>query len=417
MNTKHPFVLFTCILLFFMWGLITVLNDILVPHLKGLFSLDYAQAMLIQFCFFTAYGLVSLPAGKIIEIVNYKRGIVIGLFIVSLGCLFFLPAASFQIYTLFLLGLFILASGIVLLQVAANPYVALLGTEKTASSRLNLAQAFNSLGTTIGPLIGSYLILSVIDDSSEVSGVETLYFSLAVIGLVLAIFIGLVKFPKLNPEKYQKFEQDLGKLASKKENIKPDKSFFSTSNPIYRYPHLILGALGVFFYVGAEVSIGSFLVNFLTSSDILALDDYSAGNHVSLYWGLAMIGRFIGFVLLLKVRARKALICSVSCAIALVITTLLTSGAISGYSLIFVGLFNSIMFPTIFTLAIAGLDEYTPQGSGILCTAIIGGAIIPLIQGLIADYIGIHYAFFIPLICYLYIFYYAYRGSVAYCKS
>lgn len=390
-----------------MWGFITVLNDILVPHLKDLFSLTYVQAMLIQFCFFIAYGLMSLPAGSLIDKFGYKKALLLGLFISSLGCLFFLPAAFYGFYFLFLIGLFILATGIVILQVSANPYVALLGTEKTASSRLNLAQGFNSLGTTIGPLVGSSLILSVLHEKSDVSGIETLYFCLAALLFLLCIFIAFVKFPNIKKEKYDSFQVDLSKQASSKENIRP----------IFKYPHLYLGAFAIFCYVGAEVSIGSFLVNFLSQKFVFNIDVHKAGNFVSFYWGLSMIGRFIGFALLLKFRARKLLLYVASCAILLVFLTLLGTGPFIGYTLVSVGFFNSIMFPTIFTLAIAGLDKHTPLGSGIICTAIIGGAIMPLIQGLFADMIGIHYGFFIPLICYCYILFYAYRGSLAYCKT
>lgn len=393
-----------------MWGLITVLNDILVPHLKSLFSLSYAQVMLVQFCFFTAYGIMSIPSAKLVGYISYKRAICLGLLIASIGCLFFLPAAHFGIYPLFLLGLFILATGIVVLQVSANPYVALLGAEKTASARLNLAQGFNSLGTTIGPLIGSYLILSVIaKEQSEVWGVESLYFGLASILLVLAFFIALVKFPTLEKEKVEEFNKDLSRLAAIKEKTPHIKT---TSLSFRKFPHLFLGAIAIFCYVGAEVSIGSFLVNFLSQKEVLNVDSYSAGKLVSIYWGLAMVGRFIGFSILLKVSSRKALMVTTFLALLFLCITLFFKGPLIGYSLISIGLFNSIMFPTIFALAIRGLEDFTPQGSGLLCTAIIGGAIIPFIQGVLSDIIGVQYAFVLPLFCYGYIFYYAYQGSI-----
>lgn len=413
--TKNRTALFVVIFLFFMWGFMTVLNDILIPHLKILFHLNYVQAMMIQFSFFTAYGLMSIPSGRVVEFIGYKGSLIFGLCVAAIGCILFVPAASIGSYETFLGGLFVLATGIVILQVAANPYVALLGEEKTASSRLNLAQAFNSLGTTLGPQFGSLLILSVLssDLQSEAVGIEELYFSIAVVLFVIAIVIAFIKLPKIQVEKYENFEKNLSNLASIKEKIKPE---IQKLRPIWRFPHLFLGALGIFFYVGAEVSIGSFLVSFLTNPDITALTTVQAGQCVSFYWGAAMVGRFLGFVILLKYSARKVLLFNTLGALVLVFITIIGTGPFVGYTLLGVGLFNSIMFPTIFTLAIAGLEDYTAKGSGILCTAIIGGAIIPLLQGLFADSIGVQYAFFIPFLCYLYIFYYAYRGSLAYCR-
>jgi len=414
---KYVLALTVIISLFFMWGLITVLNDILVPHLKSLFKLNYVEAMLIQFCFFLAYGIISLPSGRIIDFFGYKKGIIVALVIASIGCWIFLPAASLPSYPLFLLGLFILASGIVLLQVAANPYVALLGGQRTASSRLNLAQAFNSLGTTIGPQIGSVLILAAFaTEAQAVRGIDILYSALAVLLLIIAIVVALFKLPKIKEIQYDDFQKDLSRLAAIEELHDVPVEIDHKFSKLWQFSHLVWGAIGIFCYVGAEVSIGSFLVNFLEQPNILNISTLDAGHYVSYYWGGAMIGRFIGFAVLLKVRARKALAFNAIIAIILVVVVLVSRGALAGYTILSIGLFNSIMFPTIFTLAIAGLDRFTPDGSGLLCTAIVGGAIVPIIQGFVADHIGIHYAFIIPLLCYAYILFYALKGATAKCR-
>lgn len=414
---KYILAITVIISLFFMWGLITVLNDLLVPHLKSLFKLNYVETMLIQFCFFLAYGIISLPSGRIIDFFGYKKGIIVSLIIASVGCWIFLPAASLPSYPLFLLGLFILASGIVLLQVAANPYVALLGQQRTASSRLNLAQAFNSLGTTIGPQIGSVLILAAFaTEAQAVRGIDILYFALAVLLLLIAIVIALFRLPKIKDIQYDEFQKNLSRLAAIEELHDVPVEIDHKFSKLWQFPHLVWGALAIFCYVGAEVSIGSFLVNFLEQPNILNISTLDAGHYVSYYWGGAMIGRFIGFVVLLKIRARKALAFNAIFAIILVLILLVSSGHFAGYTILSIGLFNSIMFPTIFTLGIAGLDKFTPYGSGLLCTAIVGGAIVPIIQGFAADHIGIHYAFIIPLLCYAYILFYALKGATARCR-
>lgn len=415
---SHTLALIVIMSLFFMWGFLTVLNDILIPHLKALFQLSYVEAMLIQFCFFASYGIMSLPSGKLLQAIGYKKSVVLGLCIAAIGCILFWPAAAIGSYPFFLLGLFVLATGIVILQVAANPYVSLLGDVKTASSRLNLAQAFNSLGTTLGPQVGAIVILSLVGTAAAgqiVTGIEELYVSLSLIFLAIALCIGLIKLPKIEIKEYEAFEENLSDFAARKEKIEP-KMPAQKNKHAWHFPHLFFGAIAIFVYVGAEVSIGSFLVNFLSEPTVMNLDPQSAGQHVSFYWGAAMIGRFIGFVLLLKVKARKLLASVSIAAIILVLVTILGSGPLIGYTILSVGLFNSIMFPTIFTLAIAGLGKFTAQGSGILCTAIIGGAIIPIIQGLLADHLGIQHAFFIPFLCYVYILYFALKGSVAYCR-
>ncbi|MBU0559426.1 MAG: sugar MFS transporter [Bacteroidetes bacterium] len=402
--------------LFFMWGFITCLNDILIPHLKAVFSLNYTQVMLIQFSFFTAYAVVSLPSGMLIEKIGYKNGIVIGLITAGIGCLGFYPAAGYQSYPIFLIALFVLASGITLLQVAANPYVAILGKPKTASSRLNLTQAFNSLGTTIAPYFGALLILSMAvktteelkfmapDDITayklaEASAVQVPYLGLAFALFIIAAFFAIIKLPKVTAGASTEGVIDL----NNNDHQHPSA---------WHYKHLVLGAIGIFVYVGGEVSIGSFLVNYFGEPTIAGLKEADAGKLVSFYWGGAMIGRFIGSAVQRKIKPGKVLAFNAVVAGLLVIVSMSTSGPVAMWSILSVGLFNSIMFPTIFTLAIDGLGKHTGQASGILCTAIVGGALLPVLQGYFADNIGIQMAFFIPVLCYVYIAYYGVKGSV-----
>jgi MFS transporter, FHS family, L-fucose permease len=394
---------------FFMWGFVTVLNDILVPHLKGIFDLNYTQIMLIQFTFFSAYFLMSMPAAKVISWMGYKGSIVFGLAVMGLGALLFVPAASVPSYPLFLGALYVLASGMTVLQVAANPYVAVLGPPEKASSRLNLAQAFNSLGTTIGPSLGGYLILSAVRKAVDLSALtpdqlqahralEASSVKLPYIGIAVFLFILSFAISRFN----------LPVLA----NIEAGRTHDSnTGDSAWKHRHLVLGAVGIFIYVGAEVSIGSFLVNYFSQPDIGGLSPNDAANLVSFYWGGAMVGRFIGSALMQKVNPGLVLGSSALMACLLVTTSILTTGHVAMWSIILVGLFNSVMFPTIFTLAIDGLGKLTGQGSGILVMAIVGGAIIPIAQGALADRIGIHLAFTLPAICYLYIVYYGLRGS------
>jgi FHS family L-fucose permease-like MFS transporter len=402
--------------LFFMWGFLTCLNDILIPHLKAVFSLNYTQAMLIQFSFFAAYFIVSLPSGIIVEKIGYKKGIIIGLITAGIGCLIFYPAAGMRSYPLFLLALFVLASGITLLQVAANPYVAILGKPETASSRLNLTQAFNSLGTTIAPYFGSLLILSIAAKSTEeiakmnsanltayqlaeASAVQVPYLALAAALFLIAGLIAVFKLPKI----------EASSVTSSEGN---GKSYDDQHPSAWKYKHLLLGAVAIFVYVGAEVSIGSFLVNYFGDPEIMGLAEAEAGKFVSFYWGGAMVGRFIGSAVQRKIKPGYVLSFNAVFASLLVVVSMLTYGYVAMWSILLVGLFNSIMFPTIFTLAINGLGKHTGQGSGILCMAIVGGAIIPVIQGFLADNIGIHHAFILPVICYFFIAYYGVRGSI-----
>jgi len=397
-NEGYSFALVSLTSLFFMWGFITCLNDILIPHLKNVFSLSYSQAMLIQFCFFGAYFLVSLPAGSLIKRVGYQKGIVTGLVIASIGCALFYPAASLQSYQVFLGALFVLASGITLLQVSANPYVSILGDAKTASSRLTLTQAFNSLGTTIAPYLGGLLILDAAADSMTAaegaSAVQGPYLILASALLILAAIFAYIKLP------------NLGQVTSTEtENTEISGSAWS-------YRHLVLGAIGIFVYVGAEVGIGSFLINFMGLESIAHLEEAEAAQYLTYFWGGAMVGRFIGAAVMQKVSGGKVLFICATAASFLLVITMLTSGALAMWSILLIGLCNSIMFPTIFSLAVTGLKEHTSQGSGILCLAIVGGAIIPLLQGFLADAIGVQLSFILPLACFIFIAYYGIKGSV-----
>jgi MFS transporter, FHS family, L-fucose permease len=393
--------------LFFIWGFITCLNDILIPHLKAVFTLSYTQAMLIQFCFFTAYFLMSVPSGYLVEKIDYKGGIIVGLAIAGCGCLLFYPAAGLHSYPLFLGAFFVLASGITLLQVSANPYVTVLGDPHTASSRLTLTQAFNSLGTTLAPYFGALFILSNAVKSSdqiklldadqltayqaaEAAAVQNPYLFLAAVLFLMAAVFALLKLPKINQQAEASGPNEEGDSA-------------------WQYSHLVLGAVAIFVYVGGEVSIGSFLVNFLGEPHIAGLAEQDAGKYVSFYWGGAMVGRFIGSAVMQKIHPGKVLAFNAAAAAALVLATMLGSGTLAMITILAVGLCNSIMFPTIFSLALIGLGRHTGQGSGILCAAIVGGAILPLLQGAFADHIGIQHAFFIPLCCYLFIAYYGYR--------
>lgn len=432
--------------LFFMWGFITALNDILIPHLKEIFVLNYFEAMLIQFTFFMAYFLISWPSSLFIERFGHKMGIIVGTAITGIGCLIFYPAASTKLYALFLTGFFTLASGITLLQVAANPYIAILGRSETSSARLNLAQAFNSLGTTLAPYIGAYLILNTSSQfvvESAINRVQSPYLSLAFMLFVISTLFYLLRLPSLHQEKIL--------------NLEP-----SAKLNIFHYPQLYLGIVAIFLYVGAEVSIGSFLVNYLSQPYIMNLDLSDAGRFLSFYWGGAMIGRFIGAISLSRMLPFKvklfsytlifilAVILSFSIShidhtsntlifLSLILINLLFSllgqgrpgktvmifgvlaslfialsmfneGSIAMWTILAVGLFNSIMFPTIFSLAISGLGNHSSKASGLLCMAIVGGAIIPPLQGLLADQIGLHYAFILPLLCYLYIAFYGYTN-------
>jgi FHS family L-fucose permease-like MFS transporter len=388
--------------LFFMWGFITSLNDILIPHLKAIFTLSYVQAMLIQFSFFGAYFVMSVPSGYLVEKLGYRRGIIIGLSTAGVACLGFYPAASLQSYPLFLAALFVLASGITLLQVAANPYVAILGPAQTAASRLNLTQAFNSLGTTIGPFLGSMFILAAavsattpVDTAKEIQTVQTPYLILAGLLFAIAIVFSQFKLPVIKG-------MDATTAAADDHDVPS----------VWKHSHLVLGAVAIFMYVGAEVAIGSFLVNFMAQPEVAGLQENVAGRYLSLYWGGAMVGRFIGAVVLRRVRPGVVLAFNAACAILLLIVAMSSAGKVAMWAVLGIGLFNSIMFPTIFTLGLARLGRHTGEGSGVLCMAIVGGAIVPVVQGYFADTIGLLPSFVVPAVCYAYIVFYGLKGHV-----
>jgi FHS family L-fucose permease-like MFS transporter len=438
-----PFITLT--MLFFMWGFITCMNDVLIPHLKEVFQLSYLQSMMVQFCFFGAYFMGSVIYfvlsyfwGDPINKIGYKNGMLLGLIISSIGCFLFYPAAVYAVYGVFLAALFILGLGFTLLQIAANPYISLLGKPEGASSRLNLAQAFNSLGTTIAPIIGGFLIFEFFADHGKITAAATEkpYIIFTCVFLLLAFFLYKIKLPEFKPDDLPK--KGLGAL---------------------QFPQLKLGILGIFFYVGAEVCIGSFIINFLAGKDIMALPEAIAKNYLALYWGGAMIGRFLGSISLSQdLSNSKKIIYMVGAAIAvfllifaivdlsfgqiavfllfiglnligffigksapartlfifalinvtLILCTIFTTGPVAMWTILGVGLFNSIMWSNIFTLSIHGLGEYTSQGSSLLVMAILGGALLPLIQGALADQWGIKHSFIIPVIGYLYIAFFGY---------
>ncbi|MGB8323575.1 MAG: sugar MFS transporter [Candidatus Acidiferrum sp.] len=394
---KYPAALAMVTVLFFFWGFVTVLNDILVPHLKSVFDLTYTKVMLIQFAFFAAYFIFSIPSAKVIDAIGYKKTMVVGLLTMGLGAFLFVPAASALSYPLFLCALMVLAAGITALQVAANPYVAVLGPPETASSRLNLTQAFNSLGTTIGPWVGGLLILGTagagvtVSKMQQASSVKVPYMIIGTALIVFAVLIGMFKLPTIPSVERHKDGRDDGSM--------------------WKYKHLILGCVAIFTYVGAEVAIGSFLINYFNQPEIGNLPEVEGAKLVAYYWGGAMVGRFIGSAILQKVKTGTVLGIAAFCSCTLVLASMLTTGHIAMWSIILVGFFNSIMFPSIFTLGIAKLGPRTGDGSGLLIMAIVGGAIIPVVQGAIADRFGVHHAFVLPVLCYLYIAYYALRGS------
>lgn len=396
--------------IFFMWGFLTCLNDILIPHLKAVFELNYVQAMLIQFTFFGAYFLMSLPAGRLVAALGYKKGIVAGLAIAGVGALLFWPAAQMQVYGVFLGALFVLATGITVLQVAANPYVALLGPEQTSHSRLTLAQTLNSFGTFLAPFFGGMLILSAAPKgseelallpaaevaayrASEAAAVQGPYLGLGLALFALAVVVLLFKLPAIRGV----------------EDKAHDQSY--SIGQVLAHRHVLFGVLAIFFYVGAEVSIGSVLVNYLSMPEIGGLTEKQAANWVAYYWGGAMVGRLVGSFLLAAFNPRKLLAAFAAVNVALLVLTMSSTGAVAMYSVIAIGLFNSIMFPTIFALGIERMGPMTNKAASLLIMAIVGGAIVPVIVGALADARGLQFSFLVPVLCYLYIVFYGLRGS------
>lgn len=407
-------------MLFFMWGLLTSLNDVLIPHLKSVYTLSYVQAMLVQFCFFGAYFIVSLPAGALIRRLGYQKSAVAGLLIAAAGCALFYPAANSG-YLLFLFALFVLASGITVLQVAANPYVTVLGDAKTASSRLTLTQAFNSLGTTVGPLFGGALILSgatligadqlatmgaaeqAAHRATAAATVQGPYLMLAAALLGLAVVFALVRLPKI----------DHAGAAVDPTAVDPNVA----DRSILRHRNLVLGTAAIFLYVGAEVSIGSFLINFMGERHIAGLSHAAAAKYVAYYWGLAMVGRFIGFAIMRHVSPGTTLAVSAGCSMTLVLLAIIAHGPLAMWAILAVGLFNSIMFPTIFSMALHGLGPMTGKGSGLLCMAIVGGAIVPFVQGFAADQVGVQPSFYVPMACYAFILFFGAKFARMYDRA
>lgn len=398
---------------FFMWGLATVFNDILVPHLKGVFNLDYRQAALIQFAFFSAYFIASGPSAKVVARIGYQRSMVAGLLVMAAGALLFIPAAGALSYPAFLGGLLVLASGITLVQVAANPYVAAMGDPARASSRLNLAQALNSLGTAVGPSLGGWLILRAATHTqaelramtpeqlqawrlAEAASVKWPYFGIALLLCAVALAIARFRFPILQIETH---------------GSEPSEAEGATAGSVWRYRQLRFGAAAIFLYVGAEVSIGSFLVSYFMQPEIAGLTAPVAARYVTFYWGGAMVGRFAGSVLLRRFRAGPAVGSMAIVAALLVLTSVNGTGWMAAYAILAVGLCNSIMFPSIFSLAIAELGRLTSRASGVLIASIVGGAVIPFCEGALADRFGLQHAFLLPAACYLYIVFYGFAGS------
>ncbi len=375
-------------LLFFMWGFVTVLGDILVPHLKGLFSLSATMAMLVQLSFFGAYFVVGVPAGWLVARIGYRWGIVVGLAVAAAGALAFAASSWLTSYAAFLAALFVLAAGITVLQVAANPYVTLLGPPRTASSRLNLTQGINSLGTTLAPVAGAWLIL----EGAGAEGVRVPYLGIAGLLVVLALVFARVPLPEVATE------VATGVATGARRSV-------------WRHRRLRLGALAIFLYVGAEVGIGSTLVLFFGLPEVAGMEPARAGYFVSFYWGAAMVGRLVGAVLQRRWSPRAVLGVAGSLAIVLVIVTVTVMGSVAVPTLLAVGLFNSIMFPTIFSLAVDGLGAETSRGSGVLVMAIVGGALVPVGMGALADAFDYRTALASTTLAYAYIAWFAWRGT------
>jgi len=384
--------------LFFMWAFLTALNDILVPFVKELFDFGYTEAALVQFCFFGAFFIMGYPASLILDKYGYKTGIVIGLALMGVGALLFYPASVIVYYPLFLGALFVLATGVTMLQVAANPYVAVLGSPETAASRLNLAQGVNSVAKVLAPIFGGALILSGIESvpkEQQAEAVQMPYVGLAIALFALAGVFSFIKLPNL---------RDLDSV------IASNKIVVKGKNSIFDFPYLLLGAGAIFMYVGAEVTIASFMVSFLGEESIAGLDSESASKYLSFYWGGLMVGRFVGAAVLQKMKSQTLLAIMSVAAILFLITGITMSGWVAGWAIILVGFCNSIMWSNIFTLAIDGLGKFTSKGSGLLVMAIVGGAFVPLLHGYLADRIGLQSGYIVAVVCYAYILFYALSG-------
>ena len=398
---NHTTALVVLTTLFFMMGFITCMNDILIPHLQKIFTLTNFQAMLVQFCFFTAYAIMSIPMGHLVGKIGYKNGVIGGFLLTAVGCLLFYPAADSQSYPTFLGALFILASGVTLLQVSGNPYVTLLAKPGKESATLTLVQAFNSLGTTIAPKIGALLIFTdaaqKASKAEQIASVQIPYLGLAGLLILLAVFVKMIRLP------------DARKIAVEESEYNHDGK-----HSVWQYKHLVFGMAGIFCYVGAEVSIGAFMVNIL--GFLKGLSHSEGADMLTYYWGGAMFGRFLGSAVMTRVAPNRYLAFNASVATALLVIAIMVgkgNADVAMWALIAIGFFNSIMFPTIFSLATKNLGKFTNSASGILCTAIVGGALIPLLQGKIADDFGMMISYVAPAVCYLYIVFFALKGYKA----
>jgi len=378
--------------LYFMMGFITCLNDTLVPFFKKGFDLNYTESSLTQFYFFLTYGLMSYPASRVVARVGYKNGMIMGFTIAAFGALLFFPASLLHEYFVFLTALFILAIGIVLLQVAANPYITILGPARTASSRLTIIQAVGSIGTTVAPLFGAHFILSRLEESTTSSdAVRYPYIGIACLLLLIAVVVSRLKLPAVS-------------------HTKNADAAHESSSPfgVFMFRNLNFGMWAIFFYVGAEVAIGTFLTNYI--ADTVNIPEEKANNFVALYWGSMLVGRLIGYFLLRALRPPMVLASCATVAVALIIISISSNGYLAVATMIAVGLCNSIMFATIFSLSVNGLGKYTTEASGILSTAIAGGAIVSLAQGFLKDSATWSVAFLVPIVCYLYILFYGLNG-------
>jgi FHS family L-fucose permease-like MFS transporter len=390
-----PFIIVTA--LFFIFGFITNLNMALVPHLKKIFTLPYAWAMLVESAFFLAYFVFSAPTSKLIETIGYKRTMVVSLFIQVVGCLLFIPAAKLVSFPLFLTAIFIVGAGVTALQTSANPYVSILGPEGSSSIRLNLAQAFNSIGGTLAPIVaGAYILNDLGPNATQIQVADTVrlpYMLIAAGLLLLGLAVAFMHLPHV--EQTQAFRP--GKEGDP-----------ILSRSIWSYKHTVLGAIGIFFYVGVEVGLASIAVNYFTAQGISTAK--TASFLVSLYWFGALVGRLLGAGIMTKVNPGKLLGIFGATAALLIAISMFSSGSVAIATLVLCGFFNSVMFPNIFTLGIAGLGPMTSKGSGLIMTAVVGGAVIPPIIGALADKVGIQFSFVVPIICYLYIAFYGFIG-------
>ncbi|MET6996078.1 sugar MFS transporter [Chitinophaga defluvii] len=383
--------LFSLGVLYFMMGFITCLNDTLVPFFKKGFDLNYTSSSLVQFYFFLTYGLMSVPAGKIVQRIGYQKGMMMGFAIAAIGACLFFPAAVYHQYALFLGALFVLAIGIVLLQVAANPYITVLGPAETASSRLTLVQGVGSIGTTVAPLFGAHFILARLEEAGSSSdAVKYPYIGIALLLIVIVLILSQLKLPVIQTAIPDENERNDGFRA------------------LFRFRNLSFGVWALFFYVGAEVAIGTFLTNYV--ADTLLISETAANHYVAYYWGGMLVGRIVGGFFLRAVKPSVMLTGCACLSVLLILTAMTTTSHLAVWSLVAVGLFNSVMFAIIFSLAVAGLGKYTTMASGILSTAIVGGAVIAFSLGFVKDHFSWSMAFCVPLLCYCYIIFYGING-------